>query len=162
MEKKSSPQNRLQSLFNKLKRTVRIPYKRAIHLRKWAASRTITRQTMIQGVPNTSWKPRNPLPNPPHTHTLQVLLLVFFGAFAKLRKAPLRFMSVRPSVRMEQPGSHWKNFSWNLIFEYFSKICRENSGFIKIGQDLRVHTLRPIYIFDHISLSSYWNKKCLR
>jgi hypothetical protein len=26
-------------------------------------------------------------------------------------------------------------FSWNLIFDYFSKICRENSSFIKIGQD---------------------------
>ena len=25
-------------------------------------------------------------------------------------------------------------FSWNLIFEYFSKICRENSCFIKIWQ----------------------------
>ena len=26
-------------------------------------------------------------------------------------------------------------FSWNLIFEYFSKHCRENSGFIKIWQE---------------------------
>jgi len=26
-------------------------------------------------------------------------------------------------------------FSWNLIFEYFSKICRESSSFITIWQD---------------------------
>ena len=29
-------------------------------------------------------------------------------------------------------------FSWNLIFENFSKICRENSGIINIGQEWRV------------------------
>jgi len=34
---------------------------------------------------------------------------LFLGAFAKLRKATNSFvMSVRPSVRMEQLGSHWK------------------------------------------------------
>ena len=26
-------------------------------------------------------------------------------------------------------------FSWNLIFEFFSKICRENSSFVKIWQE---------------------------
>jgi len=34
------------------------------------------------------------------------------GAFAKLRKAIICFvMSVCPSVRMEQLGSHWKDFN---------------------------------------------------
>jgi hypothetical protein len=33
------------------------------------------------------------------------------GAFAKLRKATVRFvMLVRPSVRMEQLGFHWTDF----------------------------------------------------
>jgi hypothetical protein len=33
------------------------------------------------------------------------------GAFGKLRKAAISFiMSVRPSVRMEQFGSHWTDF----------------------------------------------------
>jgi hypothetical protein len=33
------------------------------------------------------------------------------GAFAKLRKATISFvLSVRPSVRMEQLGSHWTDF----------------------------------------------------
>jgi hypothetical protein len=36
---------------------------------------------------------------------------VFLGDFAKLRKATISFvMSVCPSVRMEQPGSHWTDF----------------------------------------------------
>jgi len=52
-----------------------------------------------------------------------------------LRKATISFvMSVRPSVHMEQLGSHWMDFM-KLIFENFSKICREDSSFIKIGQE---------------------------
>jgi hypothetical protein len=35
----------------------------------------------------------------------------FIGAFAKLRKASISFvMSVHPSVRMKQLGSHWTDF----------------------------------------------------
>jgi hypothetical protein len=35
----------------------------------------------------------------------------FLSAFAKFRKATIGFvMSVRPSVRMEQLGSHWTDF----------------------------------------------------
>jgi len=51
---------------------------------------------------------------------MQILFLrshhmVFVGAFAKLRKADLNFvmsacLSIRPSVRMEQLGSHWREF----------------------------------------------------
>jgi hypothetical protein len=54
------------------------------------------------------------------------------GAFAKLLKATISFMSVRPqgTTRLPQDG-----FSLNLIFEDFSKIFRENSSFIKIGQE---------------------------
>jgi len=40
-----------------------------------------------------------------------------FGAFEKLQKATTSFvMSVRPSVRMEQLGSHWTDFNeiWDL------------------------------------------------
>ena len=60
----------------------------------------------------------------------------FLDAFAILRKATIRFiMSVRLSI-----GCHGitrlpiDGFSWNLIFEYFSKIYRENSSFNKIWQ----------------------------
>jgi hypothetical protein len=59
-------------------------------------------------------------------------------------------MSVRPSIcphgttRLPLDG-----FSWNLILENFSKICRENSSFNQIRQEF---TWRPIYILYHISL----------
>ena len=33
-------------------------------------------------------------------------------------------------------------FSWNFIFEYFSKTYRENSSFVKIGQEYRVLCLK--------------------
>ena len=62
-----------------------------------------------------------------------VVFCYFLGSFAKLRKATISFvMSVRPhgTTLLQLDG-----FSWNLIFEDFSKICRENSRFIKIGQE---------------------------
>jgi hypothetical protein len=43
-------------------------------------------------------------------------------------------MSVRPHGTTRLPVDR---FSWNLIFEYFSKIWRENSGFLKIWQESR-------------------------
>jgi hypothetical protein len=59
------------------------------------------------------------------------------GAYAKLRKTTISFViSVRPSVsphattRLPMEG-----FLWNLIFEDLSKICRENSSFIKTRQE---------------------------
>jgi len=61
----------------------------------------------------------------------------FIGAFTQLREATGRFiMSVPPFVcphgttRLPLGG-----FSWNLIFEYFSKTCSENPSFIKTGQE---------------------------
>ena len=37
--------------------------------------------------------------------------MVFLGAFAKLRKVTVSFvMSVCPSVRVKQLGSHWTEF----------------------------------------------------
>ena len=52
------------------------------------------------------------------------------GAFAKLRKATISFIvSARPHVTIQLPLDR---FSLNLIFEDFSKFCRENSRWIKI------------------------------
>jgi hypothetical protein len=63
----------------------------------------------------------------------------FLDAFAKLGKAAISFvMSVRPSVRLEQLSSHWTDLHQIWYFLYFSKLCRENSSFIKIGQKWRV------------------------
>jgi len=55
------------------------------------------------------------------------------------RLSALSHLSVRLSVcargttRLQLVGC-----SWNLTFDYFLKICRENSRFIKIGQKWRV------------------------
>ena len=61
----------------------------------------------------------------------------FLGAFAELLKVTISFvMSVRLSVR--QHGTTrlpLDGFLLNLIFEDFSKICRENSSFVKIWQE---------------------------
>jgi hypothetical protein len=72
--------------------------------------------------------------------------------FAKLRKTSISFvMSSRPSgtTRLALQG-----FSLNSTVSYFSKICRENSGFIKIQQERRVIYVKTDVHFDHISLSS--------
>ena len=47
-------------------------------------------------------------------------------------------MSLCPVVRIEQFGSHWTDFH-GIWYGYFPKTSRENSKFIKIGQDQRVH-----------------------
>ena len=63
----------------------------------------------------------------------------FWGAFAKLRKATISFvLSICRSVRPH--GTTWlpfDRFSWNLTLITFSKLCRENSRSIKIGQEQR-------------------------
>jgi hypothetical protein len=61
------------------------------------------------------------------------------GAFAKLRKATISFvMSVRLSIRPHRtPRLPLDGFSWNFLFEYFSKICWQNSSVIKMWQEQR-------------------------
>jgi len=50
------------------------------------------------------------------------------GTFEKLRKATVGFvmcvcLAVRPSVRMEQLGSHWTDFNEIWYLSIFLKIC---------------------------------------
>jgi hypothetical protein len=53
-----------------------------------------------------------------------------------------------PSVRAHRTTRiPLDGFSCNLIFEDFSKICHENSSFIKLDKDNGYFTWRPIYIF---------------
>jgi hypothetical protein len=69
---------------------------------------------------------------------------MFLGALAILRKATISFVMsvcrlVRPSVRPHGTTQiSLDGFSWNLILGHFSKICHENSRFIKIWQEWRV------------------------
>ena len=67
----------------------------------------------------------------------------FFSAFAKLRNVTIRFvLCVGPSVR-----PHWTTrlpldrFSWNFIFEDFSKFWRDSSSFIKIWWEYEVESI---------------------
>jgi hypothetical protein len=46
-------------------------------------------------------------------------------------------------------------FPWNFTFEYFSKIRRENSSFIKTDKHNGYFTWRPMYIYDNISLNPF-------
>jgi len=62
---------------------------------------------------------------------------LFLGALEKLRKRTISSgMSVRPSVcthgTIQLPMD---GFAWNFKLENFSKICLENSIFIKTGQE---------------------------
>jgi len=95
-------------------------------------------------------------------------VIYFFFSFsldtcAKLRRTTVScFMSVclsvRPSVR-----PHWttgiapKGFSRNLIFWCFSKICWENSSFMKVWKGYFIW--RPLYIHDNILPNSSLHEK---
>jgi hypothetical protein len=82
----------------------------------------------------------------------------------RVDKVAKRIISLRPYVppnRATRPPLN--RFSRNLIiYEDFSRICRENSSFMKMEQNNWSFSLRPTYLFDHISLSSSWNEKYIR
>ena len=65
----------------------------------------------------------------------------FLDMFVKLRKSTMSFVKsvclsvclcVRPPVSIEQFGPV-DGFSLNLVYQYFSNICRENSRLIQIS-----------------------------
>ena len=87
-------------------------------------------------------------------------LYMFLGAFAKLRKVTTSFiMSVRPSAwnNSSLTGRIFMKFD---ISGFFENLSRKIQASLKSNNNNRYFTWRPIYIFDHISLSSYYNEKC--
>jgi hypothetical protein len=46
---------------------------------------------------------------------------------------------------------------WSLmsIFEYFLKFCLKNSSFVKIWQEWKLYTWRPIYIYEVVEKSKH-------
>ena len=69
------------------------------------------------------------------TYEISLLQInTFLDAFTKLRKAITSFvMSVCPSIRPHGTTRlPLDEFSWNLLFESFSKICPENSIFLEM------------------------------
>jgi hypothetical protein len=87
----------------------------------------------------------------------------FLDAFAKLRKAYISFiMSVRPSVHMEQLGTHQTDFHEIWYLRILRKSVRKSLVSLQSDKNNGYFTWRPIYFFGHISLSSSWNEKYFR
>ena len=75
-----------------------------------------------------------------------VVLHRFLGAFAKLRRETLSYMSVSPHGTTRLPL-----YGFYFISEDFSKICWENSSFIKIWLGKCVLKMKA-YIFVFLAL----------
>jgi hypothetical protein len=83
-------------------------------------------------------------------------MYTFLGVFTKLRKATINFVrSVRPSVRMEQLGSHWTDFHEISYVIIFRKTVEKIHVSLKSEKINGHFTWKPIYIFDHNSLTSF-------
>jgi hypothetical protein len=85
-------------------------------------------------------------------HATQIVrifhILQFLGALAKLRNATVSLvrslcLSACPHGTFRLP---LKGFLWNLIFVYFSKLCRENSRFIKSDKNKGYCAWRPMFM----------------
>ena len=74
----------------------------------------------------------------------------------KIAKSDYQFRHVWPSVRpMQQFGSHWADFhEIGCLSIFFFKSVKKIQCLIKIRQEERILYMRPIYIYDHISLRS--------
>jgi hypothetical protein len=61
----------------------------------------------------------------------------FLGAFAKLRKVTISFVVSGRFICLSAMFTRFpqNGFLWQLVFEYFLKIRRENSSFFKIHQE---------------------------
>jgi hypothetical protein len=81
-----------------------------------------------------------------------------------LRKATVGFVkSVCLSVHVEQLGSQWTDFHEILYLNVFRKSVEKIRVLLKSEENNGYFTWRPIYTFDHISLSSSYNdEKCFR
>jgi hypothetical protein len=71
----------------------------------------------------------------------------FLGAFAKF------VMSLRPSVRVEQLGSHWTDFYEIWYLSIFRNSVEVVQVSLKSDKNNGYCTWRPLDIFHHISLS---------
>jgi len=61
-----------------------------------------------------------------------VCFVVFLGSLWKLRKATISDVwSVRPSIRMEKPGSHWTDFNDIWYSSNFRKSVGKIQGLLK-------------------------------
>jgi hypothetical protein len=83
-------------------------------------------------------------------YTVVTSIIPILGAFAKLRKATISFVtSVCPSARTEQLGSHRNDFLkiWYLVFR--KNLSKQIQVPLKSDNNNEYFTRRPMYIFDH-------------
>jgi len=79
----------------------------------------------------------------------------FLGTVTGLREATMSFvMSVCPSVRIKQLGSHWTDFRELWYWSIFPKSVKKIQVSLKSDKNNGYITWRPMYVFDHISLIS--------
>jgi len=71
-------------------------------------------------------------------------------------------MSVCPSVHMEQLTSHWTDFHEIWCFNTFRKSVKKIQVSLKSDKNNGYFTWKPIFVFDHITLSSSYNDNFFR
>jgi hypothetical protein len=90
---------------------------------------------------------------------------LFLGAFSIFRKATASFfVSVRPSILLSECNyfDFWGFFFLSLFsFLFFQKSVENIQVSLKSDKNNGHYTWRPVYIFDHVSLSSSYNEKFL-
>jgi hypothetical protein len=75
------------------------------------------------------------------------LLMNFFVSVAKLRKVTISFdMSVSPSLRIEQMGSHWTDFHEIRYLSIFQNFLEEIQVWLKSAKNNWYFTLKAVYI----------------
>ena len=81
------------------------------------------------------------------------------GAFIKQRKVTISVVnsllpSARPSVRMEQLGSHWTDLYEIRYLRILLKSVEETIVSLKCDKNKGYFTQSTMYIYDNISLNS--------
>jgi hypothetical protein len=89
---------------------------------------------------------------------LDIDIAFIFRWLRKLLKVTISFVmsvrvSVRPSVRKEQLGSHWEDFHEIWYMNIFRKSVGKIKITLKPDKNNGCFTWKPIHVFDHISLS---------
>jgi hypothetical protein len=84
-------------------------------------------------------------------HFGRCVLPWFIGAFANLRKATISFIvSVRPSVRIEQLGSHWRDFLQIWYLSIFRKSAEKIQISLKSYKNNGYFTWIPIHFWSYL------------
>jgi len=110
---------------------------------------------------NTPYQLARPLRFQGSLITIQAAIDIVFRRVRKIKKNEY-IASPRLSVRMAQLASHWTHFHEILHSSIFRKYVKKSQVSLESDNNSAHFTRRPIYNFDHISLSFSENEKCFR